>query len=94
MHKTFVADHVDGAVITVWVVPGARTTAIVGRHGDALKVRVSAPAEGGKANAAVAKILAAALHTKVELVRGAAHRKKQFLALGVDPEHTEATLAL
>jgi len=43
------------------VVPGAGSAGIVGWLGPALKVRVTAPAEKGKANAAVTALLAAEL---------------------------------
>lgn len=42
----------------VKVVPGASRNEIAGKLGDELKVRVSAPAEGGKANKAVIQLLA------------------------------------
>lgn len=53
----------DGSdvVIRVKVVPGASRSAISGLLGDRLKVRVAAPPEGGKANAAVCDLLAKAL---------------------------------
>ncbi|MGE3465316.1 MAG: DUF167 domain-containing protein [Pyrinomonadaceae bacterium] len=43
---------------TVKVVPGASQNKIVGVLGEALKVRVQAPPEKGKANASVLKIIA------------------------------------
>ena len=47
--------------IRVKVVPGASRDEIVGWVGDRLKLRVAAPPEKGKANAAVAGLLAGAL---------------------------------
>src|SRR3954470_20268647 len=43
------------------VAPGAGRSQVVGRHGDAWKVRVTAAPEGGKANAAVVRLMAATL---------------------------------
>lgn len=47
--------------LKVKVVPGASRSHIAGWLGDALKIRVSAPPEKGKANAAVAAAVAEAL---------------------------------
>lgn len=47
--------------LAIKVVPGSSRDSIAGWLGDTLKIRVTAPAEGGKANAAVEKILANAL---------------------------------
>ena len=47
--------------LLVKVVPGASRTGVVGWLGDRLKVRVSAPPERGKANAAVEHVIAAEL---------------------------------
>jgi uncharacterized protein YggU (UPF0235/DUF167 family) len=59
---------------------------VAGALGDALKVATSAPPEKGKANAAVAAILAEALglpRRAVELAAGAASPRKEFLARGL-----------
>jgi len=56
------------------VVPGASRDAVAGWLGDTLKVRVTAPPERGKANAAVVRLLASALGASrddVRLVSGA-----------------------
>jgi hypothetical protein len=51
----------NGCEIDLRVIPGAAKDAIAGDYDGALKVRVSAPPERGKANKAVIKLLARAL---------------------------------
>jgi len=61
------------------VVPGSSRDEISGWLGDSLKLRVRAPAEGGKANAAVIKVLARGLDVPpqaLEIVSGAASARK------------------
>jgi uncharacterized protein len=68
-------------VLRVHVQPGAGRTEVVGRHGDALKVKVAAAPEGGRANTAVAQLVASTLGvppTAVVLVSGATSRAKRF----------------
>jgi uncharacterized protein (TIGR00251 family) len=77
-------EHESGVLIHVWVVPGAHMQGLAGLHGERLKIRVSAPPEEGKANRAVARLLADHLDTEVELVRGMASRAKVFVASGID----------
>ncbi len=77
------------------VVPGAATTGLAGRHGDAWKVRVAAPAERGKANSAVLDILSAALAVPrgaLQVVSGHGRRDKIVEAAGVDPAAAEQRL--
>jgi uncharacterized protein (TIGR00251 family) len=78
----------DGAVVlNVHVQPGAGRTAVVGRHGTALKVRVAAPPERGRANEACAALLRETFGAaEVELVAGAASRSKQYRLAGVDAD--------
>ena len=55
--------------LLIKVVPRSSRDCIAGWLGDSLKVRVRAPAERGKANAAVEKHVAEALGVPVESVR-------------------------
>ena len=84
-----IRDVAGGAVIAVKVVPGASRDRIMGALGDALKVAVSAPPEKGKANAAVAAILAKALgldRRAVALASGPASPRKEFLLAGISAD--------
>jgi uncharacterized protein len=78
------------------VAPGATRAGVVGRHGDAWKVRVAAPAEGGRANEAVVRLLADTLAvppTSVTLVSGHSARDKIVELAGVEPEDIERRLS-
>lgn len=68
--------------MTIWVVPGASRSEIKGLHGDAVKVRVAAPPEGGRANDEVRSLLSAATGLRAELVSGATSRRKEILLYG------------
>ena len=77
-----VVDAVDDkVVIAVHAQPGAGKTEVVGRHGDALKVRVAVPPERGRANDAITTLLAETLGVPakaVTLTSGATARAKRF----------------
>lgn len=83
-------------VVRVHVQPGAGRTAVVGRFGDALKLKVGAPPEGGRANEAVATLLATTLgvgRDAVNLTSGASSRTKRFRVGPVDVEESRRLLA-
>ena len=65
--------------------PGARRSEVVGALGSALKVRVTAPADGGKANAELVQFLAQKLDVPrraVAVIRGAHSRTKTVRVTG------------
>jgi uncharacterized protein (TIGR00251 family) len=77
----------DAIVLAVHVQPRAGRTALVGRHGDALKLRVAAPPVDDRANTAAVELLADVLGVAkgdVELVTGARSRLKRFRVRGVE----------
>jgi hypothetical protein len=79
----------DAVVIAVHVQPRAGRTAVVGRHGDALKVRVAAPPVDDRANEAAIALLAEVLDLPVSalsVVTGARSRVKRVRAQGIDHE--------
>jgi hypothetical protein len=75
-------------MLRLHVQPGAGRTAVAGRHGDALKVRVAAPPEGGRANEACLALVAEVLGVEadaVELTSGPSSRTKRVRITGVEP---------
>jgi uncharacterized protein len=85
--------HGDGTTVEIWVVPGASQDEIVGVHDGAIKVRVSAPAEGGKATRAVKRLISSAVPGhRVTVVSGALSRRKRVVIAGIDPETARSLL--
>jgi uncharacterized protein (TIGR00251 family) len=79
----------DDIVVAVHVQPRAGRTAIVGRHGDALKLRVAAPPLDDRANEATVALIAELLDVPKSAVRvaaGARSRVKRLRVTGVDRE--------
>lgn len=73
----------------VKVVPGSSRDEIVGWLGDALKIKVMAPPEKGKANDAVVMLLTAALGIATDdviVVSGHASPSKVVAVSGMDDE--------
>lgn len=91
-----VTEHADGCVLAVRAQPGARRNAIVGEQAGALKVAVSAPADQGRANAALVEVLAEGLGLKrsqIALLSGAGQRQKRFLVRAVTVPQLQVLLA-
>jgi uncharacterized protein len=78
------------------VVPGVGKPGVVGRYGEAWKLRVSAPPERGKANEAALELLARTLGvaaTNLRLVAGHASRDKTVEVSGLAADEAERRLA-
>ncbi len=89
----------DGSavLIPVKVVPGASRDALVGALGGRLKVRVAAPPEGGRANAALVALLAERLglrRTALSVIVGAASPEKVIRAEGIEAQEAARRLGL
>lgn len=68
-------------LLTLHVQPRASRDELAGPHGDALKVRITAPPVDGKANEHLVRFLADTFgvgRDAVELVAGATGRRKRF----------------
>jgi uncharacterized protein (TIGR00251 family) len=81
--RNLVTKDGDDVVVAVHVQPGAGRTSVVGRHGDALKVRVAAPPVDDRANEAAIALLAEVLDVptaSVSVVTGARSRVKRLRA--------------
>ena len=86
-----------GVSIGVKVVPGAKRDEVVGVLGDRLKVRVAAPPEGGKANAAVCRVVARMLGVsagRVEVTTGHGRAEKTVAVAGVEAESVRAAIGM
>lgn len=86
-----------GTLIRLKAVPGAKRDEIVGPYADRLKVRVSQPPEGGKANAAIIELLADALKIsarEISIVAGHASAQKTACVRGLDVSEAAARLRI
>ena len=84
-----------GWEILVHAQPGAKKTAIAGKHGDALKIRVHAPPVDGRANDELVAFLAERLgipKRAIELVSGERARDKRFAISAPDAPVPELEL--
>lgn len=78
----------DDLFLVIHAQPGARQSAFAGLHGEALKVRVAAPAQDGRANAELCRFLArefAVPLSAVILLAGESARHKRLRI--IHPRH-------
>ncbi|OGQ49140.1 MAG: YggU family protein [Deltaproteobacteria bacterium RIFCSPLOWO2_02_FULL_47_10] len=66
-------------IIKIYIQPGASKNEIVGKHGDAIKIRLTAPPIEGRANEALVDFLAKEYKvpkSKIEIIKGHFSRQK------------------
>jgi hypothetical protein len=84
-----------GCTIKVHLQPRAHREKVVGLHGDALKVQITAAPIEGQANDACVAFFARALKipkSKVAIVSGLSSREKRVRLTGVSKDEVEALL--
>jgi len=84
------------STLGIKVVPGSSQNKIAGRLGDAIKVQVSAPPEGGEANKAVIDLLAEVLEIqawRIKLIRGHYDSRKVMQISGLSSDEVQDKLA-
>jgi len=82
--------------ITIRVIPNASRNEIVGMLEGALKIKVQAPPEGGRANKCVIQVLSKELDLPkraVSILSGEKSRIKRVLLKGYNPEDFQGFLA-
>jgi uncharacterized protein (TIGR00251 family) len=82
--------------LPIKVVPGSSRSDIVGWLGDTLKIRVTAPAERGKANAAVTMVIAERLgipNERVHVVTGHTSARKIVEIVGLSEAEVHLRLS-
>jgi uncharacterized protein (TIGR00251 family) len=86
---------IASARLRLRVAPGASTSQVIGRHGDAWRVRVAARPERGRANDELLQVVATAVgrpRSDVRLVSGASSRDKLVEVDGIDTAEAERRL--
>lgn len=83
-------------MLLVHVQPRAPRTEVVGRHGDAIKIRLRAPPVDGAANEELLRFLAERLgvaRAALRLVAGESGRRKRVAVVGGPPDPERHLLA-
>ncbi|MGI9667971.1 MAG: DUF167 domain-containing protein [Acidimicrobiia bacterium] len=76
-----------GVIIDVLVVPNARRSEVVGRHGDRIKVRLASPPERNKANDELLTLLKRTFGVRTaRITAGRTHRWKTIEMEGTTVE--------
>ena len=91
----YIHESKDGVVLKVQVRPRASLDEVVGPHGDALKIRITAPPVAGAANKHLLKFLAKKLkitRSQMNITSGTTSRAKSITIEGVSPAEVRQRL--
>lgn len=84
------------STLSIKVIPGSSRNEVAGRLGDAIKVKVSVPPEGGEANKAVIDLLAEVFGIpawRIKLIRGHYDSRKVLQISGLSADQVQEKLA-
>jgi len=90
-----ISSPTPSTLLLVRVTPAASRDAVLGWQGDVLRLSVAAPAQRGKANEAVLRLLSTALglpRQQIRIVRGHTSRQKVIAVEGMDEVEARARL--
>ena len=93
--ETVIQKEGNSIILHVLVQPKASEDRVLGFQGQALKVKVTAPPSGGKANQRLIEILAERLNvakSQVEIIRGRTSRRKVVRILHISPSQVRNKL--
>ena len=85
----------EGAAFAVHVVPKSKKNEVAGKHGDALKIRLTSPSVSGIANDTLLNFLAQKLNidrNKIEVAAGLTSTEKMIVVVGLAPTEVEDRL--
>jgi uncharacterized protein (TIGR00251 family) len=83
------------STLRIRVVPNAKRSEVVGEYGEAIKIKIAAPALDGKANEALREFLSKTLDLPgraIELISGEKSRDKVVAIEGLEPGEARARL--
>jgi len=84
-----VSEKPDGCILKCWIQPRSSRNAVVGVHGDAVKIALTAPPVDGKANKELLKFLAKYFKlpkSSIQIIAGDSSRSKTILIVDVDKD--------
>lgn len=85
----------EGAAFAVHIVPKSVKNEVVGKHGDALKIKLISTSVSGIANDTLVNFLAQKLNIerdKVEIAAGLSGAEKMIVVVGLTPAEVETRL--
>ena len=84
-----VSEKQDGCILKCWIQPRSSRNALVGIHGDAIKIALTAPPVDGKANKELLKFLAKYFKlpkSSIQIIAGESSRNKTILITDIDKD--------
>lgn len=81
-----ISEKTDGCLLKCWIQPRSSRNDVVGIHGDALKIALTAPPVDGKANKELLKFLAkyfSLSKSGIQITAGESSRSKTILINGM-----------